>query len=219
VDEPLSSDRSVAGEHFAATLAQPVVVNGLVVARRGQTVEGRVSEAVKAGKSKGVSRLGVELIELTLVDGQQLPVQTHLVEYSGGTSVGRDAAAVGTTTATGAAIGAAAAGGAGAGLGAIAGAAAAAIGVLTTRGRATVIYPESIVTFRMTQALTVSTGQSAMAFQPVSQEDYEPKMQRRAPSLRAGPSAYWYSYPPVFWGPGFVYHWGPRYYRGAWRRW
>ncbi len=43
VDQPLSSDRNQPGDAFTATLAQPIVANGRVIARRGQTVSGVVS--------------------------------------------------------------------------------------------------------------------------------------------------------------------------------
>src|SRR2546426_9037832 len=128
VNQPLSSDRNQPGEAFTATLVQPLVVNGLVIARRGQTIGGRVAEAQKAGRVKGTSRLGLELTEISVVDGQQLPVRTQLIEYGGGTSVGRDATAVATTTGLGAAIGGAARGGYGAGVGAVAGIAPSIIG-------------------------------------------------------------------------------------------
>jgi hypothetical protein len=75
---------------------------------RGQVVMGQVQLAQKAGRVKGVSQLGVELTDLTLVDGQQVPILTELWKASAGTSHGQDAATVGTTTALGAAIGAAA---------------------------------------------------------------------------------------------------------------
>ena len=100
-DQALSSDHNQPGDAFTATLAQPLVASGFVVARRGQTISGRVVEAVKAGKVKGTSHLGLELTDIALVDGQQLPVRTQLIQYSGGTSQGRDAAAIGTTTAIG----------------------------------------------------------------------------------------------------------------------
>src|SRR5712691_8311864 len=45
VDQPISSDRNQQGDMFTATLAQPVVANGRVIARRGQTVGGVVAEA------------------------------------------------------------------------------------------------------------------------------------------------------------------------------
>ena len=45
----LSSDRSRVGDQFNAVLDQPVIVEGWVVARRGQTVMGRVAISEKAG--------------------------------------------------------------------------------------------------------------------------------------------------------------------------
>src|SRR5215472_4542293 len=108
LNQALSSDRNQPGDAFSATLVRPVVVDGVVVAQRGQTVGGRVAEAKKAGRVSGVSRLGVQLTELTLVDGQQLPIQSQLVSRTGPTSVGRDAAAIAGTTGLGAAVGAAA---------------------------------------------------------------------------------------------------------------
>lgn len=38
----LSSDHNQPGQVFTATLTEPLVANGFVVARHGQTVEGRV---------------------------------------------------------------------------------------------------------------------------------------------------------------------------------
>jgi hypothetical protein len=107
LNQVLSSDRSQQGDPFSATLVKPVVVDGIIVADRGQTIAGRVSEATKAGRAKGVSHLGLELTDMTLVDGHQVPLHTQLVGRNGSTSVGRDATAIGTTTAIGAMIGAA----------------------------------------------------------------------------------------------------------------
>src|SRR6202012_2142290 len=97
----------------------------------------------------GTSRLGVQMTELTLADGQQIPIQTQMINRNGPTSVGRDAAAIGGTTALGAAIGAGADLGRGAAIGAGEGAADGILGVLLTRGRPTVVYPESVLTFRV----------------------------------------------------------------------
>jgi hypothetical protein len=222
VDQELSSDHNLAGDAFTATLAQPLVVNGVVVARRGQTVGGQVVEAQKAGRSKGTSRLGLELTELSLVDGQQVPVRTRLIEYQAGTSVGRDMGAVATTTGLGAAIGAAAEGGVGAGIGALAGAAAGMIGVLATRGKATEVYPETALTFRLEDPLTISTESSARAFRPVASEDYEQKTlnrQRRASAPPPPPYYYggwygWYDpfFYPRFYGPSLYFYSGPRFF-------
>ena len=48
VNEPLSSDRSRPGDGFSGTLAQPLVVDGVVAAQRGQVVYGTVAESEKA---------------------------------------------------------------------------------------------------------------------------------------------------------------------------
>src|SRR5258708_5701883 len=172
VDQLLSTNHNVAGDTFTASLVQPLIVNGFIVARRGQTIAGRVADADKGGRVKGTSRLGLELVELSLVDGQQVPVRTQLMQYNAGTSNGRDAAAIGVTTGAGAAIGAAAGGGAGAGIGAGAGAVASTIGVLLTRGHPTEVYPESVLTFRTVEPVSISTDRSAQAFEPVRQGDY-----------------------------------------------
>ena len=155
MEQELSSDHNQQGDIFSATLAQPLVVDGVVVAQRGQTVMGRVAEAMKAGRAQGTSRLALQLTGITLADGLQANIQSQLVNRNGQTSVGNDVAAVGTTTAVGAAIGAAADWGRGAAIGAGAGAAAGLVGVLLTRGRATVVYPETVLTFRIDTPLNV----------------------------------------------------------------
>jgi hypothetical protein len=173
INEYLSSDRNQVGDRVTATLQQPIVVNGYVVARRGQTLAGQVEVAQKAGRVTGTSRLGIELTDLALVDGQQRPILTELWKGSGGTTHGADAAAIGTTTALGAAIGAAADWGRGAAIGAGAGAAAGIGAVLLTRGRPTVIVPETLLGFRLVDPVTVDTTQSLQAFLPVRQQDYD----------------------------------------------
>ena len=242
INQWLSSDRNQQGDTFTATLAQPLVVDGVIAAPRGATVIGRVTEAQKAGRVEGTSRLGVQLTELTLADGQQVSIQSQMINRSGPTSVGRDTAAVGGTTALGAIVGAGAAGGQGAAIGAGAGAAAGIIGVLLTRGRPTVIYPESVLTFQIEAPVTFSTERAPQAFQYVdTQQDYG-----RRPYVSQGPSGapygagpygpgpygaaappppaygYGYAYPypyaygypyPYFYG-GFSLFVGPRFYGG-----
>src|SRR5882724_9104835 len=208
VNQPLSSDHNQQGDPFTATLAQPLVANGRVIARRGQTVAGVVDNVQKAGHVKGTSQMGLKLTELSLADGRQVPVVSTLMERKGNTSVGRDAAAIGTTTGVGAAIGAAADGGFGAGMGAIAGAAVSTIGVLVTRGRATEVYPETPLTFRLEAPISVP-AQYADAFTPATQQDFEQRnLVQAGPGMRQGPPRpYYYSgyYPPspYYYGSGF----------------
>jgi BON domain len=207
--QELSSDHNRPGDNFTATLDQPLVANGWVVMRHGQTVIGRVAAARKGGRVKGVSELGLELNQITLVDGQQLPVRTQLVQATAGSSKGRDAGAVGTTTGVGAIIGAIAGGGEGAGIGAAAGAAAGVAGVLLTHGRPTVLMPETLLTFRLESPLNVSTAQSQPAFRAVNQQDYpQNELQHRPDRFPVTAPRYGYYAPAPYWG---YYGWGPYY--------
>jgi len=204
VDEWLSTDRNLTGDSFSAILDQPIVVGGWVVARRGQSETGRVSIIKKGGHGGGASQLGVDLPELTLVDGQQLPLQTQLFQTSAGTSHGRDAAVIGTTTGVGAMIGAIAGRGAGAAIGAGVGATAGIIGVMSTPGRPTVISPETVLSFRLQAPVTISTENSQFAFQPVTQSDYDSHSPQSRPRMaRPGPPPppyypYPYAYPYAY---------------------
>ena len=234
LNQGLSSDRNQAGDGFAATLAKPVIVDGVVVADRGQTLGGKVVEAKKAGRVEGVSRLAVQLTDLTLLDGQPVPIQTQLFSKNGPTSVGRDVGAVGATTAAGAAIGAAADWGRGAAIGAGAGLLVGIVGVLVTRGHPTYLYPEQILTFRVEAPVTVSTEAAPQAFRWVGPYDYERPydVQNRTgppnaayygyntPYPYASPYPYYgygYGY-PYYWGPGIGLYWGRGYWGRGWRR-
>jgi hypothetical protein len=212
----LSSKQNQPGDQFTATLEEPVVVDGFVVAQRGETVVGRVVAVKKAGRIRGVSQLAVKLTRLTLVDGRQVGVQTQMIGEKGPTSRGRDAAGVVTTTGLGAAIGAAANGGVGAAVGAGAGAIAGTIGVLVTRGRPTIIYPETKLTFSINAPVVISTTQAPQAFHYVTLDAYaNAPAARRAPPPSlcnqpgcASPPPYAYYGPPSY--PPFAPLWGPR---------
>jgi hypothetical protein len=222
INEFLSSDKNQIGDAFTGELEQPIIVNGWVVARRGQVVTGKVKEAQKAGRVKGVSQLGVELTDMTVVDGRQVPVLTELWKGSGGTTHGQDAATVVGGTGLGAAIGAAADWGRGAAIGAGAGAAAGIATVLLTRGRPTILAPETELSFRLVDPVRIDTTQGQQAFLPVTQEDYQGgRFERRGPPRLARgypgyPCGY---YSPCYAYPGYVgfyegFGWGPRFRGG-----
>jgi hypothetical protein len=222
----LSSDHNQTGDAFTGTLLEPIVVNNLLIARRGAIVRGIVAQAEKAGRVSGVSHLKLELTGVQLADGRQAQMKTQLIDRRGNTSYGRDAAAIGTTTGVGAAIGAGVNGGVGAGVGAAAGLVVSTIGVLLTRGRPTVVYPETPLTFSTQTPLTLDNSQQA--FQYVSDQDYNARVARPAPPRPAygpgypPPGPYYgyyapaYAYPyPYFYGPSFYFryggHWGRRW--------
>jgi hypothetical protein len=240
VNQWLSSDRNHAGDTFSAVLDQPVVAHGWVVARRGQTVIGRVDVAQKASDGDGVSKLGLEITELTLVDGEQIPVSTEMQQsapaprssYPGSTE--RDVATVGTTTVLGTIVGATLGGRTGAAIGAGLGATAGIAAIMYTRGRPATIAPETLVSFRLAAPLEISTEKGAVAFQPVTQADYKDQdaysnaPRRRSPGPGYPPSPYYYDgyydgcgpwggcYPGLYFGPYIgwgVGVWGPGYGR------
>src|SRR5579863_3757544 len=61
IGETLSTKRNQSGDTFLATLDQPLVVDGFVIAERGARVEGRVVESDPGGKVQGTAHLIVQL--------------------------------------------------------------------------------------------------------------------------------------------------------------
>jgi hypothetical protein len=205
VDQALSSDRNQVGQNFTASLAQPLVTNGFVVAHRGQTVAGAISEAEK---TKGVSHLGLQITEMGLADGRQVKVKTLLMTLRSYAPMGKDSTTVGTSTG-----------------GTDKEGAAPTVGVLLTHKRPTVVYPQDVLTFRLEAPVTISTEASPEAFERVTPGEYQQRMslQPRASAESAPPRYYgYYGYPyyynywysPYFWGPGFSFGWGPHYFGG-----
>src|SRR5208283_3529384 len=152
VNQALSSDHNHVGDTFSATLIQPVIVGGVVVAPRGQTIYGRVADAEKAHGGKD-SRLGLELTSLTLADGTQAPIQSQLVTMQGPRIPGSgEAGTVVGANATGAG------------------------GVLLTHSHPTVLYPEAALTFAITTPIVINTANAPQAFRFAGPEDYQPNV-------------------------------------------
>ncbi|HEY7307707.1 MAG TPA: hypothetical protein VH601_26525 [Bryobacteraceae bacterium] len=234
VNEMLSSDKNQPGDAFTASLVQPLVVNGVVIAEPGQTLGGRVVSAEKHHIDTP-ARLGIQLINMTLVDGQQIPITTQFISRRGGTTPGgQEFGTVAATTGLGAAIGAAAGWGTGAAIGAGAGAAAGLIGVLVTHNHASVIYPEQVLTFRLEAPVTISTEHGQQAFRYVQPNEYD-RPRDNGPA-GPGPGAYgtaappppayypygyaypyygYYAYGYPYWGPSFAFYYGPGFWWGG----
>jgi len=154
--ETLSTENVKEGDTFAATLDRPLVVDGLVVAERGARVEGRVVEAVEAGRVRGVASLSIRLTRMLTSDGQGVQIQTDAFHKEGETTRREDAVKVGGGAGIGAAIGAIAGGGKGAAIGAAVGGAAGAGTVAATRGRPAVLPVETRIDFRLSQPITLT---------------------------------------------------------------
>jgi hypothetical protein len=149
VGESLSSAHNQPGDTFLATLSQPLVIDGFIIAERGARLEGRVVEA-------GASHLGISVVRLATADGQNIRIRTEPFVKQAGSSAGTDAAKIGGGAALGAIIGAIAGGGKGAAIGAGAGGAVGAGGVLLTRGQAAEIKVETRVSFRVQDSVTIT---------------------------------------------------------------
>jgi hypothetical protein len=156
LSETLSSDKNHPGDTFTATLDQPLVVDGFVIAERGSRVQGRIVEAQKAGRIRGVSALAIQLTSLHTSDGQDIAITTETFTKEGPTSKAEDAKKVGIGAALGAAIGAIAGGGKGAAIGAGVGGGAGAGTVAATRGKPAELTVETRIPFRLTDTVTVT---------------------------------------------------------------
>ncbi len=154
--EKLSTDQNYTGDAFRGTLDQQIIRNGFIIAERGSKVLGRIAEADKAGRVKGVSQLSLVLTEINTTDGQRVDVQTNTVEKQGQKSTGADTAKIAGGAALGAIIGALGGGGKGAAIGAGAGGAAGTGVVLATRGKAAVLPIESRLTFELASSVTIT---------------------------------------------------------------
>lgn len=151
-DQAVSSKTSNSGDHFDASLAEPVVVGDRVVIPKGAHVRGTVLEAKSAGKFKGNAELTVALSSVT-VKGKVYRVKTTEVTESGKGRGKRTAEGAGGGAVVGGLIGALAGRGKGAAIGAAAGAGAGTAGAAMTGERDITIESESQLSFKLEDPL------------------------------------------------------------------
>ncbi|MDQ2777618.1 MAG: hypothetical protein M3Y57_22290, partial [Acidobacteriota bacterium] len=89
-------------------------------------------------------------------DGQRVGIQTSSIDKRGNSNTGRNAEKVAGGAALGAIIGAIAGGGKGAGIGAGIGGAAGAGDVLLTHGKTAAVPNETVLTFRLSEPVTIT---------------------------------------------------------------
>jgi hypothetical protein len=156
IGDTLTSEQNEAGDTFTGTLAEPLVVSGLVIAERGARVDGRVTHVKRAGRVKGVAEMNVALTRLTTADGQRIAINTAAFQALGKDETKKDVAKVAIASGVGAAIGAIAGKGKGAAIGAGTGAAAGTGVVLMTRGGPAKLPAETLIRFRLSNPVTVT---------------------------------------------------------------
>ena len=154
VDQSVSSKTSNPGDHFEASLAAPVIVDGKVVIPSGARARGTVIVAKSAGKFKGNPELSVTLDSIT-VNGQSYALKTTSVTEASKGRGKRTAIGAGGGAAVGALIGALAGHGKGAAIGAVAGAGAGTAGAAYTGERDITIAPETKLNFKLKEPLEI----------------------------------------------------------------
>ncbi len=150
--DPIDSDLNDAGQEFRASLAEDLVVDGQVMARRGSDAKVEVVRVEQSGKFKGREEVSLALSEIT-IGARAYPVTTGFAEVAGDSRGKETAKIVGGTAAVGAIIGAIAGGGKGAGIGAAAGAGAGAA-IQAVRGEKVQIPAETMLAFTLTEPVT-----------------------------------------------------------------
>jgi hypothetical protein len=144
--DPVSSN-DPKGKRFTTTLESDLSVNGVLVARAGTKVYGRVQDSSQARRLAGQSKLDLRLSEIA-IGPQLVPMVTSEYAQAGARSIRKTARGA----AAGAAIGAIADGGDGAATGAAIGAVASGL----KRGQSIAISPATLLEFRLEQPLTVT---------------------------------------------------------------
>ena len=154
IDQNISTKTNQQGDRFAASLAEPVTVDGNQVLPAGTKATGTVTQSVQAGRVKGGALLQLSLDSLT-VSGQKYSIETSAVVETTKGRGKRTAIGGGGGAAVGAIIGGIAGGGKGAAIGALAGGGAGTAGAAYTGKRDITIPAESRVKFKLTQPLTI----------------------------------------------------------------
>ncbi|HWQ53809.1 MAG TPA: hypothetical protein VN442_08990 [Bryobacteraceae bacterium] len=145
---------SRAGDHFTATLDNPVLDGTRVVVPRGTLFNGHLTSAKSSGRLRGRAVLGLTLDSLELA-GVTYPVVTSAVSRTSGDHKRRNVGLIGGGSGLGAVLGAIAGGPQGALIGAGAGAAAGTAGAAITGKKNLRLPAEALLAFSLEKPLVI----------------------------------------------------------------
>jgi hypothetical protein len=151
----VDSSKNHVGDLFHASLETDLNVNGVLVARKGTDVYGRLASSDKGGTFSGKSELQLELTRL-VINGRDYPVVSSDYNVQGKSQGSSTAKKVGGGAVAGAIIGAIAGGGKGAAIGAAAGGGAGAGVQILTKGDRVKVPSETLLEFRLQQPVMIT---------------------------------------------------------------
>ncbi|MEO6911781.1 MAG: BON domain-containing protein [Edaphobacter sp.] len=159
ITQTLDSATTQQGDSFSGTVATDIIIDGLVVIPQGAAVSGRVDTVQEAAHFKGNSLLSIELTRLRN-RGDSVAVSTEPYSVAGKGRGKNTVEKVGGGAALGAILGGIFGGGKGAAIGAAAGGGLGAGANAVTKGEQVQIPSETLIRFRLTNALALraSTG-------------------------------------------------------------
>jgi hypothetical protein len=160
LDQTIDVKHVASGDRFGGTLAQAVVEGNTVAVPAGSGASGEVLVAHKRGRFKGRSMMALTLTRLD-VNGTQYRIETGSLARTKKGKGKRSAAFIGGGAGMGMLIGGLATGGVGLLVGGLAGGGAGALGAAFTGNSDLKIPAETVVTFRLQDALTLAPDTQA----------------------------------------------------------
>jgi BON domain len=157
ITQTLDSATTQTGDKFTGAIASDLIVDGIVVLPQGTPVTGIVDEAKDAAHFKGSSLLTISLSAINR-KGEHISIATDPYSKEGEGRGKNTAEKVGGGAAVGAILGGILGGGKGAAIGAAAGGGVGAGAQGITRGQQVQIESETVVRFKLSDAIIVRVG-------------------------------------------------------------
>jgi hypothetical protein len=154
LNSALSSNRSNPGDHFEATVSQPVIINGEMVIPKGAEATGVVVDSLPSGKMDRRAHLLIALESVT-VAGSRYEIRTASNARIERPHRNHNLSLIGSGAGAGAIIGAIAGAGAGALIGAPIGAGAGTAAAFFTGKHNIRLAPETPMTFELARPVTI----------------------------------------------------------------
>jgi len=152
--EPLSSDKSQAGQAFEGTVDSDIRVQGRTIIARGSNIKGVVVEAEGSGRVSGRAKMSLKLTNVQAA-ARNFEIETTTLAMEAEGTTKRDAGRIGGAAAIGAVIGAIAGGGSGAATGAAIGGGVGVGGTVLTKGKEVTLDVETLLSFKLLKPVQI----------------------------------------------------------------